>query len=175
MAFCGIMTAMALVSMLLGQLVPVAIYTCTLFSGVCIAFVAEEIDVKYATSVYIASSILALLFLPDKEAAVIFITVFGYYPILKCILERSDNNIFKSNGVKFTIKLLFINVSCIIYFTIAIYLLGVPKDSFATGDVYLPGVFLLMGNVFCLMYDKALKNLILIYKYKFRRNILRKW
>lgn len=169
------MTSLTLVCMFLGQLVPVAIYTCTLISGVCIALAAEEIDIGYATSVYLAASILSLLLLPDKEAAVIFITVFGYYPIYKKILEQSRKDFLKSYAIRLVMKLLFINASCIVYFFITIYLLGVPKESFTIGDVYLPGVFLIMGNAICLMYDKALNNLMLVYKYKFRKNILRKW
>ena len=169
------MTALVVVCMFLGQLVPVAIYTSALISGVCIALAAEEIDLGYATSVYAAASILVLLLIPDKEAAVIFITVFGYYPIYKKIVERSQKNFLKSNTAKLILKLIFINVSCIIYFVITIYLLGVPKDSFTIGDVYLPGVFLIMGNVGCLMYDKAINNLTILYKYKLRKNIFRKW
>lgn len=174
-AFCGIMTALALVCMFLGQLIPVAVYTCTLISGVCIAFAAEEVELRYAASVYAAASILIMLLIPDKEAAVIFVTVFGFYPIYKRIVEQNQIGWLKNNTVKFIFKLIFINISCILYFVITIYLLGVPKDSFAIGDVYLPGVFLIMGNILCLMYDKALDNLILLYKYKFRKNIFRKW
>lgn len=174
-AFCGIMTALVLVCMFLGQLVPVAIYTSALISGVCIALAAEEIDLKYATSVYAAASILVLLLIPDKEAAVIFITVFGYYPIYKKLVEQNRNNFFKNDTVKLIMKLIFINISCIVYFVITIYLLGVPKESFTIGDVYLPWVFLLMGNIGCLMYDKAINNLTILYKYKFRKNIFRKW
>ena len=174
-AFCGIMTALALVCMFVGQLVPVAVYTCALISGVCIALVAEKIDIGYATSVYAAASILVLLLIPDKEAAVIFITVVGYYPIYKKLVERSRKNFLKSNTAKLIMKLIFINICCVIYFVVTIYILGVPKDSFAIGDVYLPGIFLIMGNIICLMYDKALDNLIILYKYRFRKNIFRKW
>ena len=148
---------------------------CVLISGVCIALVAEKIDIGYATSVYAAASILVLLLIPDKEAAVIFITVVGYYPIYKKLVERSRKNFLKSNTAKLIMKLIFINICCVIYFVVTIYLLGVPKDSFAIGDVYLPGIFLIMGNIICLMYDKALDNLIILYKYRFRKNIFRKW
>ena len=175
MAFCGIMTAMALVSMILGHLLPVMLYTSVLLSGVCIAFVSEEIDLRYATSVYLAVSVLALLFLPDKEAAVVFITIFGYYPVFRNLISQSDKKILHNSKILFIIKLIYINICCILYFLITTYILGIPKENLSIGEVYLPGVFLVMGNLLCLMYDKALNNLILLYKYKFRKNIFRKW
>ena len=117
----------------------------------------------------------ALLFLPDKEAAVVFITIFGYYPVFRNLINQQENKILRNSKIVFIIKIIYINISCVLYFLITTYILGLPKENLSIGEVYLPSVFLVMGNMICLLYDKAINNLILLYKYKFRKNIYRKW
>ena len=174
-SFCGIMTALALVCMFIAPLFPGMVYTFAMISGLCISISAEEVGMKYAFSVYIAASLLALLLIPDKETAVVFITVFGFYPIGKNLIEKNKTHLFTREFFKKLIKFLLINISCIIYFIITIYFLGVPKESFMIGELYLPGVILIAGDFLCMTYDKAIDNLVNLYKIKFRKKIFRKW
>ena len=41
--------------------------------------------------IYAAVAVLSLLFAADKEAALLFVLFFGYYPVLKSFLERISN------------------------------------------------------------------------------------
>ena len=110
-AFCGIMTALSLVCMFIAPLLPAAIYTCTLLSGLCIALTVDEVGLRYAAGVYFASSILALLLIPDKETAIVFILIFGIYPIIKNVLEQNKNKLPKKNVAVMILKILFIHLS----------------------------------------------------------------
>ena len=174
-ALGGILTALALVCMFIAPLVPVAVYLCTTLSGICIAVAAFEIGNKYALCVYSAASFLSLLLIADKETAFIFILTFGIYPIYKNLLEKSEFKLKNRELVVNAFKLLFLSVSCSVCFFLSVTVLGVPTESYMIGELYLPGVIILMEITLCMMYDKALDNIIIIYKLKFRKNILRKW
>ncbi len=167
---------MALLFMLITPILPAALYSCAVLSGICVAVVCEETGLRYGGCVYAAVSFLSLLLIPDKEPVIIFMSLFGFYPILKSMLERSRNKVLKRGFVRTIIKLIFINAACILYFFASVYLLGVPKESFNIGELYLPWVFLLFGNITCIMYDFALTCVLRVYRLKLRGKLFKgKW
>ena len=170
------MTALAIVFMLITPILPVALYSCTMLSGICIAIVCEEAGVRYGGCVYAAVTFLSFLLIPDKEPVIIFMLLFGLYPVLKSVLDERKNKILKKRFIQTGIKLIYINASCAVYFFAAVYLLGVPKESFNIGELYLPWIFLLFGNVICMMYDVALTGVTALYRLKFREKLFKgKW
>lgn len=175
LAFGGVATALALVFMLITPILPIALYSCAVLSGLCVALACEEIGIRLGCCVYAAVSFLSLLLIPDKEPVIIFMLLFGIYPVLNAILDKSRNKLLTKRFIRTVIKLIFINAACVVYFFMTVYILGVPKESFNIGDVYLPWVFLLFGNIICIMYDIALIRFIVLYKLKRIKLFKGKW
>ena len=82
-ALCGMVVALSVVLMLLGAIIPIAMFIAPAVGGVFIGFVAIECGRRYAWTTYGAASLLGLLFVPDKETALFFVALLGYYPLVK--------------------------------------------------------------------------------------------
>ena len=65
-----------------------------------------ESGVIQGVYVYVISSVLGMLLLPDKSAPLLYILFFGYYPVVKCLAERS-----KGRLLQLIIKLIAFNVA----------------------------------------------------------------
>lgn len=83
----GIVSALSLVLMISVAVIPFLTYALPAAAGMLIVFMVIETDKKWAFGVYAAVAILGVLLVPDKEVAVMYIAFFGYYPILKAVME----------------------------------------------------------------------------------------
>src|SRR5699024_5757664 len=87
MALGGIMAAVSIVLMLLSAVVPTMSYGLPALCGVLTTLVVIECGDRTALLMYGAVSILSLLLLPAKESAVVYLLVFGWYPVAKRRIE----------------------------------------------------------------------------------------
>lgn len=150
-AFCGVIAALGLTLMLLTSLVPIGTYAFPCFAGIFLAAVVIEYGWKWGLGVYAVVSLLSLFFAGDKEAVLYFIALFGYYPILKGIIEKH----LKNKALQYIVKFAVFNAAAIGSFFAAAYLLSVSPEEYTLFGVYIPLVFLAFGNVFFLVYDFA--------------------
>ena len=88
MAYCGMAAALCVALMLLGAVIPIAMFIAPALAGFLIATVCVECGRTMALTAYAAVSLLALLFVPDKEVALIFVFLLGYYPLAKPRFDR---------------------------------------------------------------------------------------
>ena len=84
----GIASSLCLLLMFLTGIFPFATYALPAMAGSLLVVVVLELNRATAVMVYISVSLLSLFIAPDKEAALIFIFFFGYYPILKGLIEQ---------------------------------------------------------------------------------------
>ncbi|MFQ9846006.1 MAG: hypothetical protein ACLRXC_03500 [[Clostridium] leptum] len=92
-ALGGLLTALGVVLMFLTGLIPIGTYALPAIAGVLLIVAVIEIGAKWAWMIYAAVAVLSLLFAADKEAALLFVLFFGYYPVLKSFLERISNKV----------------------------------------------------------------------------------
>ena len=161
MAYCGIVAALCVALMLLGAVIPIAMFIAPAVAGFLIATVCVECGMQMALTAYAAVSLLALLFVPDKEVALIFTVLLGYYPLAKPKFER-----IRPALLRCVCKLLLCNGAVLAMYGL-IYLL-VPMDSIsqelrATATAAALAT-LAMGNVAFLLYDRALHNMLMMYR-----------
>lgn len=170
-ALGGIATALCLVCMFLTTLFPFTEFTFPAMAGAVLIAVVIENGVSTAVLVYAAVSILSLFLIPSKEAAVMFVGFFGFYPILKSKLER-----IRSRVLEYVIKLLVFNVSVVGSYLILIYVMGLSEILEETGPFgqYSVLVLLILGNIVFLIYDIAITRVVFFYINWFRPKILRK-
>lgn len=81
-ALCGVLCALAEVVLLLGGLIPAALYACPILAMVALLPVREECGVRFALVSWAAVGLLALLLCPDKELAGVYLAL-GWYPPLQ--------------------------------------------------------------------------------------------
>ena len=79
-ALGGIVAALSVTMMFLTAVIPTLTYALPAAAGVLLIIVVIDVDKKWAFGVYAAVSLLSLLVLPDKEAAVMYVFFFGHYP-----------------------------------------------------------------------------------------------
>ena len=165
-ALGGLLTALGVVLMFLTGLIPIGTYALPAIAGVLLIVAVIEIGAKWAWMIYAAVAVLSLLFAADKEAALLFVLFFGYYPVLKSFLERISNKV-----LSWISKFAVFNVAVVACFFLAVNCLQLPEDSFTVFGIYLPWVFLILGNAVFLIYDIALSGLVATYVEKLHHRV----
>ena len=165
-ALGGLLTALGVVLMFLTGLIPIGTYALPAIAGVLLIVAVIEIGAKWAWMIYAAVAVLSLLFAADKEAALLFVLFFGYYPVLKSFLERISNKV-----LSWISKFAVFNVAVVACFFLAVNFLQLPEDSFTVFGIYLPWVFLIFGNAVFLIYDIALSGLVATYVEKLHHRV----
>lgn len=161
MAYCGMAAALCVALMLLGAVIPIAMFIAPAVAGFLIATVCVECGRTMALTAYAAVSLLALLFVPDKEVALIFVFLLGYYPLAKPKFDR-----IRPALLRVLCKLLLCNGAVLAMYGLLFLL--VPAGSVAqelrTTALAGAALTLAMGNVAFLLYDRALHNMLLLYR-----------
>lgn len=168
-AFCGIITAFALILMLLTSIVPIGTYAFPCFAGVLLCAVVIEFSEKWALLSYGAVSVLSLFLAGDKEAVVYFIAFLGFYPIVKSYIER-----IRSKSVQYILKFTLFNICITAAFIICKFILAIPDEEFTLLGFYVPWAFLIIGEFIFFMYDKCVTILIFRYINSVRNRIFKK-
>ena len=152
MAYCGMAAALSVALMLLGAVVPVLMFLAPAAASLLIATVCMECGMKMALTAYGAVSLLSLLFVPDKEVALVFVFLLGYYPLVKPL-----------RGV---CKLLLCNGALAAMYGLVLLLVpaGSISQELRTTAWVVSLSTLAMGNVAFLLYDRAIHNLLQVYR-----------
>ena len=167
MALGGMSAALSLALMLLTYLIPVLTYTSPAFAGAVLLVMVLEGDRRWAWITFVAVSLLSLLMLADKEAAVLYLIFFGYYPILLPTLETRIHN----TVARWIVKFIVFNAAIVATYFILIKLLGMPIDEMETFGKWIVWVMLAGANVIFVLYDLLLRKLILAYTRSWRKKI----
>lgn len=173
-ALGGVFSGLCLVLMFMSSLFPFSEYAVPALAGAMLMIVYMENGSKVAWMVYISVSLLSLFTVPNLEAAFMFIGFFGYYPIVKFKIER-----LKSRFLQFVLKIGLFNLAMVAAYYILINLFGMSEvlEEFADyGDYMYIALLLLLffGNVVMLIFDRALTNFALFYRYRLRNKLVRK-
>ena len=94
------------------------------------------------------SVLLSLLLGTDKESALLFALLLGYYPILKSLLDP-----MRPRALQWACKLLIFNAAAVASYLLAVFVLGVPREAFSIGGVSWEWLLLLLGNAVFVVYE----------------------
>ena len=158
LAFAGVICALSVTCMLL-TVMPTMEIGLPALAGCLLVLPVIELGVRYGFLCYGATAFLALLLAPSLEAKVLFIVFFGYYPVLKALIER-----IRSCILQWTVKFAVFNTTvCGAYWLLVKVFTVIPMDEFTVFGIYVWGAFVLIGNVVFMVYDWALTRLISAY------------
>ena len=158
-AYCAIIAAISTVLMIITSFIPIGTYALPIFAGALLVSIVVEYDCKWAFGTYAVVSILSAFLAGDKEAVVFFIALFGYYPVLKNIFERRISN----KVLQWVLKLAVFNAAAVAAFFFTSFVLGISSEEYTVFGVYVPYLFLILGNIIFLFYDKALSIIVVFY------------
>lgn len=168
----GIVAALCLVMMFLTAVFPPLNMTLPLFAGMLISVVAIEVSPSWALVTYIVVSILSFFMTPDKEAAIFFAALFGYYPVLKDCVDK-----MKTKIIAWIIKLVVFDAAMVLIYYITVYVLGtidIFEEFGFLKEFMLPVLFIVINLIFVL-YDYCLSVIKETYIKWFRPTFLRKF
>lgn len=165
-ALGGLVASLSLVLMLITSVIPFGTYAFPAFAGMLLILIVINIGYRYAVSVYFVTSVLSFLLAADKEAALYYAAFLGFYPIIKGLIEHIHSRV-----LEYLVKYAVFNLCMIAAFYIGLFILSVPKDSFNLFGVYLPWVFLILGNVIFLIYDLCITKLVTLYYVKWHKRL----
>ncbi|MBR6701939.1 MAG: hypothetical protein IKI78_02220, partial [Clostridia bacterium] len=126
-AIGGIVASLSLVLMISVAVVPFLTYALPAIAGAMMIFAVIEINRKWAFGIYAAVSILGLFLVPDKEVAVMYLAFFGYYPIIKSLLESKCGRV-----LEWALKLISFLSTMVISYYLMIKFMGVTIDEMDT-------------------------------------------
>lgn len=167
-AICGLMTALSVVLMMLTTLIPVFMYVIPIVSGLIVLFVADLSNKKWGVGVYFSTAILSLLLITDKEAALTYALFFGYYPLIKDIIEKMPK------VLAWILKFFLFNLAAVSIGVISFYLFGVSGEEYDEFGKYTIPILLVMANVAFILYDLCFtRNRFLLIRFseKFKKII----
>ena len=144
MAYCGMAAALSVALMLLGAVFPIAMFIAPAVASFLIATVCVECGKTMALTAYGAVSLLSLLFVPDKEVALTFVFLLGYYPLAKPYFER-----IRPALLRVVCKLLLCNGGILAMYGLVLLLAAlnfgfVKLDDVKEVGIYLTGIFPLL-------------------------------
>ncbi len=161
-AVASICAALCTVVMILTGALSVASLAGPAVAGCFIIPVVVICGLKYAYTVYAVVALLSFLLVPDREAMLIYILFFGYYPILFATLSKIKNVI-----LQYVVKLLILNIAAVLDYLIITFIFMIPTEAFQLMGVDILYLALILANVVFIVYDFSLKNLITLYMIKF--------
>lgn len=168
----GGMTAALSVVLMLPTVMGLWTYALPAFAGILIMFAIIELDKKWALGIYVAVSILSLILLPNKEAAVFYACFFGHYPIIKALVEGKRI----PRALEYIIKIVIFNISVLAAALIMVKVFGMPLAELlgTEGETswwveFAVPLTLLVGNITFIAFDYLLTMSVVIYLNKWQR------
>lgn len=159
-ALGGIVSALCLVTMFLAGILSPLYLLLPMIAGALLLIIAEEVSIGWALLTYISVSILSMFITADKESALIFIMLFGHYPILRFYVQK-----IKLSLPRLAIKLAVFNACAVGFFFVTVYLFGIKQMVEDMSDFGRYGSYIFLGlcNVVFLLYDYMLEAVYNVY------------
>lgn len=156
----GGMAAALSVVILIPTALDLFVYALPAFAGMITLFCVIELNKKWAFGVFSAAALLSLVVVPNKEAAVLYVTFFGYYPVLKSALEKC-----RIRAVEYLLKLLCFNVSVVLSYLLLVFVFGISVEQLfgeeLTKAMYI--VLPVLMNIMFVTYDLCLTRMYTVY------------
>ena len=157
LTFCAIMTALGVLFLMMGSMMPGMRVAFTAIAGVVAALTVVQGNLAYGLLTVIATALLSALIVPAKEIALLYAAFFGPYTLVKNLIERLHNL-----PLEWVLKLLFCGIVSALLFLFADSVLAMVPAVLASHIwLFLPAVLFVFAA-----YDIVFSKLIV---YLFQR------
>lgn len=167
-AISAVLAALSVALMAIVSLIPTLELALPAVAGTLVTVIVIEVDKRWAMGVWASVSLLSLIIVPNKEVAILYTVFFGYYPVLKAVLESK-----MPRWAEYILKLLTFNgVMVAAYFAMS-KLINLEIDEIKEFGIIAIPVLLIAASLTFLLYDYALTKLITLYNLKYRKKLRR--
>ena len=160
-ALAGIFTALCVVFLFIGSLFQTLDLSAAAVGSIIVLITFIELGNGWAFGVYAAASILSMLLLPNKTAAIVFTVFAGFYPIVKVWLNK-----IKPFALSFTVRIVCFNAMLTALIFVAKRFLGLEEDYLNFGVIIYA-----LCNIAFIAYDFALERIAITYNIRIRPKI----
>lgn len=154
--FCAL-TAALISAIMAASYFPYLTYAIPAIAGALIIMPLVELTSGYAVLTYIVSCALVLLF-SEPEAKLMYVCFFGYYPLVKALLEK-----LKSRVMEYILKLITFNGAVTLVYYVLAKLFSISMDGIGDYGKYGIAVLYVLGNIAFILYDICLTRLCGLY------------
>ena len=152
---CGIQAALSMVILLLGAALGIGTYLAPMIAGGSLILIRRAYGLKYHVVLWLAVSILSLMLVPNVEQNLMYLCLFGCYPVFYPYLQKL------TKVVRLIMKLLYFNA---VFLAVELLLIMVLVPEAVDSLIFV--IFILLGNVAFLCYDMVLPRFeLLLYRY----------
>ncbi len=152
-ASCGMMAALSVVLMLLGAALGLGLYISPMLAGLCLIPIGRKFGAKYQWMLWAVVSFLCFLLVPEVEQNLMYLTLFGLYPILYPLFYRLPRRLV------WPCKLLYFNLVAVGVEALVMLVL-VPEPIPPVMAV----IMIILGNAIFLMYDFLVPRAHLLFQ-----------
>ena len=145
LALNGMMAALSIVILLIGSMLGIGIYAGPMLAGLCLLPIGRQLGRRDQTMIWLAVSLLGFVLISDMEQNLMYLCLFGCYPILRPMFQQLHK------PVRLIAKLVYFNV--VIIAAEAVVLLFFAPEAMSTALII---TLLVLGNITFLCYDLAI-------------------
>ena len=149
----ALFSALCVVSLYIASVLPTGQLGITALASLFVAAAVVETGLGSGVSVFIISSALSVLMVPVKTAPFLYVMFFGYYPVVKNLVERIGRV-----ALQWLAKLIIFNASLTLaFFTLKELFIAFTSRSYGNALLYIA------GNAVFILFDFGYSKVILFY------------
>lgn len=168
MAGCSMMAALSVVLLLIGGILELGMYACPMIAGLCILMVGDCYGRRCQIMTWIAVSALSFMLVPNVEENLMYLGIFGLYPILYPYFQKLPK------GLRVIAKFAYFNIVVIAleWLVVMVLMPGTMAGEDGSGWIFWLSL-LAMGNVIFWCYDRLLPRMEVTLRRRFGRMLPR--
>ncbi len=164
-ALGGMCIGLSAALMMLASVIPFLTYAIPAMAALLVLFMRAECNWKWALAVYVGSSVVCALVVPEKESVAIYIALVGYYPLLKVIFDKLPKII------GYIVKAVFFVGMIIGIYYVIMHVFGISTELLEDTQGFMIPILVALGLAAFILYDVALDRLEIAYYRKWQKQI----
>lgn len=161
-AISAILCSLGTLLLYLGSVIEILDLTAGAIASLLVVMAVIEMGGKWPYLIWLVTSALSLILLPNKFIALFYLLFYGAYPILKSKIEKLNSI------VSWVLKLVMFNASLAIVIFVTMKIVTLANQN---PDLAFTWTVFAVSNVTFVLFDVALSKLITVYLLKFRHSL----
>ena len=138
-ALGGMCIGLSAALMMLASVIPFLTYAIPAMAALLVLFMRVECDWKWALGVYVGTSVVSALVVPEKEAVAIYIALIGYYPLIKVLLDKLPK------VIGYIVKAVFFTGVIIATYYIIMHVFGISTELLEDTQGFMIPLLIVLG------------------------------
>ncbi|MGN0526064.1 MAG: hypothetical protein ACI4IF_01385 [Acutalibacteraceae bacterium] len=157
-ALGGTCVALSTVLMTVTAILPVLMYVVPILTGLLVIFMSDLAGKKWGFGVFFATAVLSLILVSEKDTALSYTLIFGYYGLIKDTIEKLPK------ALSWILKIILYNISALGIGFLGVFIFGLSAEEYTELGKFTIPILLLMANAALILYDLALTKYRLLLK-----------